>query len=97
MCEKPAALNAREAEEMIETCKKNNVMFMEGFMYQFHPQHQRVKEILTSGEIGKVKIMKVSLSFYLENHAENIRMRPDLGGEVFMMLGVIVFTPLETF
>jgi predicted dehydrogenase len=80
LCEKPAALNAREAEEMIETCKKNNVMFMEGFMYQFHPQHQRVKEILTSGEIGKVQIMKVSLSFYLENHAENIRMRPDLGG-----------------
>lgn len=49
-------------------------------MYQFHPQHQRVKEILISGEIGEVNIMKVSLSFYLENQNENIRMRPELGG-----------------
>ncbi|RAS76310.1 Gfo/Idh/MocA family protein [Priestia endophytica] len=80
LCEKPAALNTREAEEVIETCKKNNVMFMEAFMYQFHPQHQRVKEILISGEIGEVNIMKVSLSFYLENQNENIRMRPELGG-----------------
>ncbi|RPK14704.1 hypothetical protein FH5_00139 [Priestia endophytica] len=80
MCEKPAALNAREAKEVIETCKKNNAMFMEAFMYQFHPQHQRVKEILISGEVGEVKIMKVSLSFYLENLNENIRMRPELGG-----------------
>jgi predicted dehydrogenase len=80
LCEKPAALNTREAEEVIETCKKNNVMFMEAFMYQFHPQHQRVKEILISGEIGEVNIMKVSLSFYLKNQNENIRMRPELGG-----------------
>ncbi|KAB2491639.1 Gfo/Idh/MocA family protein [Priestia endophytica] len=80
LCEKPAVLNTREAEEVIETCKKNNVMFMEAFMYQFHPQHQRVKEMLISGEIGEVNIMKVSLSFYLENQNENIRMRQELGG-----------------
>ncbi|RAS87153.1 Gfo/Idh/MocA family protein [Priestia endophytica] len=80
LCEKPAVLNTREAEEVIETCKKNNVMFMEAFMYQFHPQHQRVKKILISGEIGEVNIMKVSLSFYLENQNENIRMRQELGG-----------------
>ncbi len=39
---------------------------MEAFMYQFHPQHQRVREIMDSGEIGKLKIMKASLSSYLE-------------------------------
>jgi xylose dehydrogenase (NAD/NADP) len=80
LCEKPAALTASEAEEMIEVCKKNGVIFMEAFMYQFHPQHQRVKEIIASGEIGELKIMKVSLSFFLENQAGNIRMKTDLGG-----------------
>lgn len=80
LCEKPAALTSKEAEEMIEVCKKNEVMFMEAFMYQFHPQHQRVKEIIASGEIGKLKIMKVSLSSYLENEDGNIRMSPELGG-----------------
>ena len=80
LCEKPAALTAREAEEMIEVCQKNGVIFMEAFMYQFHPQHQRVKQILASGEIGEVKIMKVSLSFYLETLVGNIRSQPELGG-----------------
>ncbi|MFP3126145.1 Gfo/Idh/MocA family oxidoreductase [Ectobacillus funiculus] len=79
-CEKPAALTAREAEEMIEVCKKNGVMFMEAFMYQFHPQHKRVKEIIASGEIGQLKIMRVSLSFFLEDQAGNIRMNQKLGG-----------------
>ena len=79
-CEKPAALTVIEAKEMIEVCKKNSVMFMEGFMYQFHPQHKRVKEIIASGEIGEVKIMRVSLSFFLEDQIGNIRMNQKLGG-----------------
>jgi xylose dehydrogenase (NAD/NADP) len=87
LCEKPAALTAREAEEMIEVCKKNSVIFLEAFMYQFHPQHQRVKEILASGEIGELKIMRVSLSFYLENKNGNIRMNQELGGGSLYDLG----------
>jgi len=80
LCEKPAALTASEAEEMIKVCKENGVIFMEAFMYQFHPQHQRVKEIIASGEIGELKIMKVSRSFFLEHPAGNIRMKTELGG-----------------
>ncbi|MFB9758717.1 Gfo/Idh/MocA family protein [Ectobacillus funiculus] len=80
LCEKPAALTVIEAKEMIEVCKKNSVMFMEGYMYQFHPQHKRVKEIIASGEIGEVKIMRASLSFFLEDQIGNIRMNQKLGG-----------------
>lgn len=79
-CEKPAALTAREAEEMVDVCKKNEVKFMEAFMYQFHPQHQRVKEIIASGEIGKLKTMRVSLSFFLPDQDSNFRMKQELGG-----------------
>jgi predicted dehydrogenase len=46
LCEKPAALNREETLEMIDYCKEKKVMFMEAFMYQFHPQHERVREIL---------------------------------------------------
>ena len=80
LCEKPAALTVIEAKEMIEVCRKNSVMFMEGFMYQFHPQHKRVKEIIASGEIGEVKMMRASLSFFLEDQIGNIRMNQKLGG-----------------
>ena len=57
LCEKPASLTAEEVREMAEFCREHNVKFMEGFMYQFHPQHQRVREILASGEIGEIKFM----------------------------------------
>jgi D-xylose 1-dehydrogenase (NADP+, D-xylono-1,5-lactone-forming) len=80
LCEKPAALTSKETKEMIEICRENGVMFMEAFMYQFHPHHQRVKEIMDSGEIGELKIMKANLSSYLENQDGNIRMNGELGG-----------------
>ena len=82
LCEKPAAINADEFQEMIEACKKHDVLFMEGFMYHFHPQHERVKEIIDSGEIGGVTYMQAGFSFYLDEgkRGNNIRMSDQKGG-----------------
>jgi predicted dehydrogenase len=80
LCEKPAALTVKEAKEMIEICKEYGVVFLEAIMYQFHPQHQRVKEIIASGEIGEVKSMRASFSFFLHGLENDIRKSPALGG-----------------
>ena len=40
---------------MVESAKENNVRLMEGFMFRFHPQHQKVKELINEGKIGEVK------------------------------------------
>lgn len=82
LCEKPAALTEQELKEMVEACERNRVVFMEAFMYQFHPQHKRVKEILSSGEIGDVKLMRASFSYYMDpqEREKNIRMNRALGG-----------------
>lgn len=80
LCEKPVSLITEEAIKMIGICRENNVKFMEAFMYQFHPQHDRVKEIIFSGEIGDVKLMKSSHSFYFEDRDGDIRMSKEMGG-----------------
>lgn len=80
LCEKPAALNAHEAAEMVRICEEQQVLFMEAFMYQLHPQHDRVKEIIASGEIGELKLMKSSHAFYLGDRSTNIRATKDWGG-----------------
>lgn len=80
LCEKPVALTAGEAEEMVEICRENNVKFMEAFMYQLHPQHKRVKEIIYSGEIGAIKLIKSSHSFYLQSRVDKFRMDKAMGG-----------------
>lgn len=79
LCEKPAALTAEETSNMIEVCRKHDVLFMEAFMYQFHPQHVKVKELITSGEIGDVKLMRSHFSFQL-NDTKNVRFDNTLGG-----------------
>ena len=61
LCEKPAAITARDAMEMVQACEDHGVIFMEAFMYQFHPQHDVVREVIASGEIGDVKHMRVQL------------------------------------
>lgn len=82
LCEKPAALNAEETLEMKQVCEEAGVLFMEGFMYHFHPQHQRVKEMIESGEIGDVKYMQAGFSFYLddERRKNSIKMTRETGG-----------------
>jgi len=82
LCEKPAAINADEFREMEQACKEHDVLFMEAFMYHFHPQHERVKEIIESGEIGEVTYMQAGFTFYLEEErrGSNIRMSEQRGG-----------------
>ncbi len=53
--EKSSAVNLAQAYEMIKSAKENNVRLMEGFMFRFHPQHQKVKELIEDGKIGEVK------------------------------------------
>ncbi|SES93641.1 Predicted dehydrogenase [Oceanobacillus limi] len=80
LCEKPAALTERDVHEMKQVCEENDVRFMEAFMYHFHPQHNRVKEIITTGEIGKIKYMRAGFTFFLGEKDGNIRMSSQKGG-----------------
>src|SRR5699024_7876305 len=52
------------------------------FMYVFHPQHGRVKEIIASGDIGEVRYVSASFSFHMpeEDRVNNIRMDATKGG-----------------
>lgn len=82
LCEKPIAINEAEFLEMEAACEENNVLLMEAYMYYFHPQHDRVKEIIDSGEIGKVNYMQAGFTYYLpeEDRDKNIRMNKEKGG-----------------
>jgi predicted dehydrogenase len=80
LCEKPAALTVDEVKEMADVCEENDVIFMEAMMYQFHPQHQRVKEMIQEGLIGEIKQMRTSFTFKLERLGENFRLKPQKAG-----------------
>ncbi|WP_249872585.1 Gfo/Idh/MocA family protein [Oceanobacillus saliphilus] len=83
LCEKPAGLNTEEVLEMKKVCEDEKVLFMEGFMYHFHPQHNRVKEIIKSGEIGEIKLMRAAFSFQLAQKEGSIKMNAKGGGSIY--------------
>ncbi|MGP3608686.1 Gfo/Idh/MocA family protein [Anoxybacteroides rupiense] len=87
LCEKPAALCEKDVSNMVAACEKNQIILMEAFMYQFHPQHQRVKDILASDEIGEIKTIRVGFSFDLQDRKNNIRMNAQLGGGSLFDIG----------
>ena len=66
LCEKPMALKVSEIDALANAAKRHNVIVMEGFMYRFHPQHLRVKEIIDSGAIGEIRSVRSCFSFMMQ-------------------------------
>ncbi|WP_025733295.1 Gfo/Idh/MocA family protein [Carnimonas nigrificans] len=88
VCEKPAALGVSEARTIIDACKANGVRFMEAFMYQFHPQHARVRELIRQGEIGTVQLINLRHSFYMPDDAHGFRLQSlEQGGGALYDIG----------
>lgn len=54
LCEKPMATNTQEAQDMIKAAKDNNVFLMVGHNQRMMPPHVKAKEILLTGEMGRV-------------------------------------------
>ena len=78
-CEKSATENITSALGMIESAKQNNVRLMEGFMFRFHPQHQKVKELINNKKIGKLASFNGSFGFPAFPEGD-IRYNKELGG-----------------
>lgn len=54
LCEKPMATSREEAEEMIAAAQKNNKKLMIGHNQRFVKSHEKAKELIANGAIGKV-------------------------------------------
>ncbi len=61
LVEKPMALNSKDAAEMIATAKANKKLLMVSQTQRFSPVHQKAKEVVDSGIMGK--ILHVATSF----------------------------------
>ncbi|MHB9035984.1 MAG: Gfo/Idh/MocA family protein [Armatimonadota bacterium] len=80
LVEKPIALTVGEAEEMIAACKKAGVFFTEGYMMKYQALHQKAREMVSRGEIGKVVFARAQLSCWYPDMAGAWRQDPKLGG-----------------
>jgi predicted dehydrogenase len=86
LCEKPFASNAREAEEMAKAAREAGLILSEAFAYRYHPLTTQVKEILSRGEIGKIRHIDAQFCFLLPSPG-NIRFNYALAGGALMDCG----------
>ncbi|MEO6012830.1 MAG: Gfo/Idh/MocA family oxidoreductase [Devosia sp.] len=84
LCEKPIAITAKEAEQLRAAPK--DVLITEAFMVRYHPQWHRALEIVKSGELGRVNLVRVAF-LYNNDDPANVRNMADIGGGGMLDIG----------
>jgi predicted dehydrogenase len=91
LCEKPIALSVAETHEMIAARDRSGVKIGEAFMVRTHPLWLRAREIVRSGQIGELRAITSTFSYFNRN-PENIRNVASMGGGGVMDIGCYPIT-----
>ena len=86
LCEKPVALTAAEARELIAVRDRTGVQIAEAFMVRAHPQWHAVRDLVRAGRIGALRLVVGHFSYHRVDPAD-IRSRRDWGGGALLDIG----------
>jgi len=86
LCEKPIAMNAAEAERMVQTADEAGVVLLEAFMYRHHPPWAKVRELVAGGTIGRLSAIQSWFGYYNDDPAD-IRNIVEVGGGALYDVG----------
>ncbi|MEP7378948.1 MAG: Gfo/Idh/MocA family oxidoreductase [Chloroflexota bacterium] len=86
LCEKPLAMDAREAEQIVAACSQAGVVLAEAFMYRLHPSWVAIRELVASGRIGELMAVQSWFGYFNDDPA-NIRNIAAAGGGALYDVG----------
>jgi predicted dehydrogenase len=84
LCEKPMGMRAGELDVLLPLA--DNVHIAEGFMVRFHPQWIQTRDLIRSGQLGRITHMHVTFS-YNNTDSDNIRNIASSGGGALYDIG----------
>jgi predicted dehydrogenase len=105
LCEKPLALSVEEVDAIAAAAQKHGRVAAEAFMYRHHPVTLEALELVRSGSLGTLKLLRGSFSFFLTREGD-IRLDPAMGGgsiwdvgcyPISYMRTIVGAEPLEVF
>jgi predicted dehydrogenase len=79
LCEKPIALTAAEALQLVEAEARTGKRVAEAFMVRYHPQWRRARSLASDGTIGDPRLIRVIFA-YRNVDPHNIRNKMEMGG-----------------
>lgn len=88
LVEKPFAVNALQAERMIEAARTAGVFLMEAMWVRFLPHQIALRDMLAQGKVGQIKSLIVDRGEVLSSDPKHRVMDPELAGGALLDLGV---------
>jgi predicted dehydrogenase len=86
LCEKPIALSASDARQLVAVRDRTGVKIQEAFMIRTHPQWLTARALVRDGRLGDLRAM-IGYFSYFNADAANIRNIPAFGGGALMDIG----------
>ncbi len=81
LCEKPLSITSEQAVEMVEVCKRNNVILTINYVMRHHPIIKKTKEFIDNKLLGKIVSISAKFNFdYQPNDNFRFKMKESGGG-----------------
>ncbi len=97
LCEKAFAMNLNEVNEMLACAKENKTFLMEALWTMFQPSFKKAMEILHSGQLGKLKMVRSDFAFNAPFIEDKRLYNVKLGGCSLLDIGIYpVFAALTS-
>ncbi len=88
LCEKPFAINAAEAQEMVDVAREAGIFLMEAMWSRFLPIIVEVRRLIADGAIGAVQMIQADFGFRASFNPASRLFDPALGGGALLDVGV---------
>ena len=89
LCEKPWAINSREAEQMAALAREKQVFLMEAIWTRFLPTTRKILALIEDGTIGEIESIKADFGFRVADPDPQSRLfNPALGGGALLDIGL---------
>lgn len=86
LLEKPATISYEQTEELVHLARSKNLALFENYMFLYHSQIETIKNIIDSGEIGKVRLYRLAFGFPRLGE-DNFRYSKKMGGGALLDAG----------
>ena len=86
LCEKPLSRREADVRAAFDLAERHERLLMEAFMWRHHPQTARVVDLVRSGAIGRLRVVRAAFSFHFEDRAD-VRLSAGLDGGSLMDVG----------
>jgi predicted dehydrogenase len=84
--EKPITTNLIDTKNLVNLANEKSLVLHENYMFRYHEQIEFIKNIINSGEIGKIRIIRIDFGFPHKD-SDNFRYNKFLGGGALLDTG----------